>query len=213
MFKRVIRLSLLLFTFCSIFLHADCLPFPWLLDYQPSGFYFGAFGGMGGGYKLDCKNVVTNRGCYLGVNGGKKIFPNVRIEGDASWLGNEVNGITVGSTALNHTDGTINTFSLMANAIFDFNFPFPGSPSLGAGVGYAHAGGHWSGVLTQTNGAFFTEKTVKSSFHKSGFAGQMLANLNFFICNNLKVNLEYRFFKLNNAMSTHKFGLAIVKFF
>lgn len=187
----------------------------WLEDYQPPGFYLSAFGGISGGYNLNNKHAKTNRGYYFGINGGKKVFPNLRLEADVSWQGNDVKGVKNGTVNLTHVKGPINIWSGMGNAIFDFNFPFPGSPSLGGGIGYAHAEGHWSGVLTKTLADNTTkEKKLKSSYKKSGFAWQIIADLNFFLTDDIKLDVEYRFFKLyNHHLSSHKFGLAIVKFF
>lgn len=215
MLKYLVQIYFFLLLFFSNTIQAYCLPFPWLLDYQPSGFYLSAFGGIAGGYDLKCSNFRTNRGYYFGINGGKKVFPNIRLEGDIIWQGNDVqSGATTSTTIqINHVDGSINIGSVMANAILDFNFPFPGSPSLGGGVGYAWADGHWSADFTKTNGVLFKRRRIKSSFSENGFAWQIIADLNFFVCRSLKVNIEYRFFKLHDEISTHKFGLALVKFF
>lgn len=219
--KYVLRFIVLILPFFLNQLQASCCSFnclPWLQDYQPSGFYVSAFGGINGGYDIDCKDVNTNRGYYCGINGGKKIFPNVRVEGDFIWQGNEVSDIQKGTLEkgkkdLDHPRGTFNIESCMANAILDFNFPFPGSPSLGGGVGYAHAHGSWSGILTKTLNDVEKNKEIKSSYKKSGFAWQIIADLNFFICRNLKINVEYRYFNLGRPISNHKFGLSVVKFF
>lgn len=215
MLNHFMQMYFFLFLFFSHPIQAYCLPFPWLLDYQPSSFYISAFGGYAGGYELKCDDFKTVRGYYLGINGGKKIFPNIRLEGDAIWQRNRVQSDVPTSNTLqvNHVDGAINIGSIFANAILDFNFPFPGSPSLGGGVGYAWADGHWSADLTKTKEAFFKRRRVRSSFRENGFAWQLIADLNFFVCNDLKINIEYRFFKLRDEFSTHKFGLALVKFF
>jgi opacity protein-like surface antigen len=212
--KHFVRLGFFLLLFVSSTIQAYCLPFPWLLDYQPPGFYMSAFGGIAGGYDLKCDNFKTNRGYYFGVNGGKKIFPNIRMEGDLMWQGNEVKSDdSVGASQFTHVDGSINIASVMANAIFDFNFPFPGSPSIGGGVGYAWADGHWSADMTKTTGTLFKKQRIKSSFKENGFAWQIIVDLNFFVCNKLKINVEYRFFKLHDEIDSHKFGLSLVKFF
>ena len=187
--------------------------FLWLLDYQPSTPYLGVFGGMNGGSEVNCRPVKTNRGYYFGVNGGKKIFPNFRFEGDLMWQRNDVNNVTYHSTSLNHSKGAIDIGSVMANGMFDFGFPFPGSPSLGGGVGYAHASGHWSGIYNRSAGVFSVEKRIKSHFKTGGFAWQIIADLNFFVLDTFKVNIEYRFFKLQDKINKNKFGVSLIKFF
>jgi opacity protein-like surface antigen len=203
---------LVIFFFNTI--QAHCLPFPWLLDCQPSGFYISTFGGIAGGYALKSNNFKTNRGYYFGINGGKKVFPNIRLEGDVTWQGNDVQSDVKTSTIqINHVDGSIDIGSIMANAILDFNFPFPGSPSLGGGMGYAWANGDWSADFTKTKGILFKKRHIKSSFKENGFAWQIIADLNFPVYCDIKINIEYRFFKLQDEISTHKLGLALVKFF
>ncbi len=202
---------------CCCFTSIPTIPtiptIPWLLDYQPSGIYISAFGGMNGGYELDNQNVHLNRGYYAGINIGKKVLPNFRLEADAIWQENDVNGLIVGNISLDHAHGTINTYSFMGNAVLDLNFPYPGSPSIGGGVGYGNAEGHWSGTLSQTVKNITASKKIKSSFHKNGLCWQIIADLNFFLCPNLKINIEYRFFKLENKFSNNKFGLTLVRFF
>ena len=212
--KYVINFIVLMLPFFFHTLQASC----WLQDYQPSGFYLSAFGGINGGYDVDCKDVHTNRGYYCGINAGKKIFPNVRLEGDFIWQQNGVGEIQKGNLEdgkkdLDHPKGTFNIESFMANTILDFNFPFPGSPSFGGGGGYAHAHGHWAGELTKTVNDVDKTKKFKSSYKTSGFAWQIIADLNFFICRNLKINVEYRYFNLGRPIRNHKFGLSLVKFF
>lgn len=213
MLKYFMRICFFLLPlFSSTTIQADCLPFSMLLDYQPSSFYVGVFGGYAGGYDLKCTDFKTNRGYYLGFNTGKKVFPNIRWEGDIIWQRNDVKSDV---NPINHVSGAINMGSVMTNAILDFNFPFPGSPSLGGGIGYAWADGHWSANVTQTQPgeAAFKKRHIKSSFRENGFAWQIIASLNFFACYDLDIKVEYRFFKLHDEISSHKFGLALVKFF
>lgn len=210
--KYLFGLGLVVFAFTPLNCSSICIP--WLLDYQPPGVYVGAFGGIGGGYNLNSKGVRVNRGYYFGFNLGKKVYPNLRVEIDGSWQGNDVHGIKENSIPLRHVKGPINIWSGMVNAIFDFNLPFPGSPSLGGGIGYAHAHGHWSGTLTQFIDENTTlDKTLKSSLTKSGLAWQIIADLNFFLMDDLKLNVEYRYFRLTSEVNSSKFGLSLVKFF
>lgn len=210
--KYLFGIGFLILAFTPVTCSSMCIS--WLLDYQPPGVYVGAFGGIAGGYSLKSKGVVVNRGYYCGLNVGKKVFPNLRLEVDGTWQGNDVHGIKKKPVALEHVKGTINIWSGMVNAIFDFNLPFPGSPSLGGGVGYAHAHGHWSGSLTQSIDEKTTlSKTLKSSLTKSGLAWQIIADLNFFLMDDLKLNVEYRYLKLTSELNSSKFGLSLVKFF
>lgn len=220
-YKYALRYCFLILPFFFNLLQAGCCSFhclPWLQDDQPPGWYASAFGGMNGGYDIDCKDVHTNRGYYLGMNGGKKVFPNVRLEGDFIWQRNGVGEIEHGTLQkgkkdLDHPKGNFSIASLMANAILDLNFPFPGSPSIGGGVGYADAHGDWSGDLTKTINGVECIKKIKSSYKTQGFAWQVIANLNFFICHQLKINVEYRYFNLGRPIRNHKFGLSLSKFF
>lgn len=190
------------------------------LDYQlMPGFYTGVVGGINGGYPLTCKRAKTNRGYYLGLKVGKKFFYNIRLEEEFTWQENQVNTLNKGTTTtVQFTDikGNVNIWSLMTNGIFDFcfNCNLPGRPYLGAGIGYAYAEGRWSGNFTRNNDPLFIEKHIRSSIHKGGFAWQIIAGLNFFICPRLSISLEYRFFDLETScIRNHKLGLTLTKFF
>ncbi|MFI0434544.1 MAG: outer membrane protein [Parachlamydiaceae bacterium] len=209
--QYLIKLCALFLSLCSTRVEAFCLP--WLLDSEPPGFYVTAFGGFNGGYNVNSSDIKTSRGYYCGINAGKKIYPNIRLEGDFIWQRNGVQGVSLGSLSLTHLKGTMNTESLMANLLFDLNFPFPGTPSIGAGIGYAFADLNWSGKFIQTTDHLIKEKDYKGSVHEKGLAWQIIANLNFFVCPSVKISAEYRFFKLEDKFSTYKLGLALSKFF
>ena len=178
-----------------------------------SGIYMTAFGGINGGYDINCKKFGTIRGYYAGMNIGKNIFSRLRIEEEIIWQGNKVTSFHFGSVELDKVRGYINIWSLMTNLVFDFKFPHPGNPFIGGGIGYTYVHGRGKGELTQMNGNFFIEKQVKSKFLKSGFVWQVIAGLNFPICHNLSISLEYRFFKIGSYISNHKIGLSLAKFF
>ncbi len=203
-----------LFFSSLLFLPATSFCMEWLLDNQPTAIYVGAFGGINGGFNLPCKSVRTNRGYYFGLNGGKRIWPNCRLEIDAAWQRNETHGLQAGQVKLANVKGPITILSVMGNGLFDFSLPFPGSPSIGGGIGYAKAYGHWSGDLTKSIANGVTkQKSFKDSLNRGGFAWQVMAQLNFFLRDDLKLNIEYRYFRLTNDINNSKFGLALVKFF
>jgi OOP family OmpA-OmpF porin len=204
-------LILLIFSL-SNYLSAFCLPG---FDYQPiPGYYFGVLGGGSGGYEIDCHKVHTDLGYYVGAKLGTNIFSFLRVEGDAIWQENDVNHIVqTQSIQLRHLKGHVHLWSVMANALIDFNWDWPMRPFIGGGVGYGQAHGHWKGFreLTDAN-LMVIERRVKGSVNRNGFAWQIIAGLKFFIWPKFEANIEYRFFKLE-CVNNHKFGLALTRFF
>lgn len=218
------NLMIFIFFFSQLFVnvgHSFCLQ-DFVYKYKPlPGLYIGGMGGFNGGYDLKCSGVSTNRGYYLGAKLGKKIFPQIgnffphlRVEGEFVWQRNSVHSFKLGTIQLDHTRGHVQIWSLMTNLLLDLNCDFPVRPFLGGGVGYAQTLGHWSALLIEVNGDFFIiEKHIHSKFNKSGFATQVIAGLKYFICPNLEVSLEYRFFHLKSDVDNHKLGLNLTKFF
>ncbi len=192
------------------------------LAYHPlPGLYIGGIGGFNGGYDIKCENLSTQLGYYLGAKIGKKFsiklgnfIPPLKVEEEFVWQRNPVNSLKVGTIQLHHVRGHIQIWSLMTNALLDFNCDFPVRPFIGGGLGYAQAWGHWSALLVDVGGDFFLiEKHIKSKFNKRGFAAQVIAGLKYLICPSLEVTLEYRFFNLRHHVSNHKLGLALTKLF
>lgn len=109
--------------------------------------------------------------------GTKPAGQNFRFEGDLSYRDN-----TVASNA-----GHIKIFSLMLNALYDFDTGTPFRPYLGAGGGGAN-------VEYKVNGNKF-------SFDNSNakLAGQLIAGLAYDFSPNLSVNVEYRYFAANGV--------------
>lgn len=196
------------------------------------GFYAGFYGGINGGYELTCQRVKTNRGYYVGLKVGKSFFSCLRLEEDFTWQSNEVNQIrgggnigTATTVQFDHIRGTIDIWSLMTNGIFDipFNCHLPARPYIGAGIGYACANGHWSGNIIKQQPLDTTVvppvqpppkvKHFRSHLHRGGFAWQILAGLNFSLCYDIVVSLEYRFFKQDCRINNHKFGIVTSKSF
>jgi opacity protein-like surface antigen len=211
---KYIAILILLMNACLVkqgqalcFLGSEIFPFP--------GFYVGGMGGYSGGYDIKCEDVGTKLGFYVGAKVGTKLFQTIRVEGDFIWQRNAVEAEQSETTIqLTHVRGHIHIFSLMTNALIDFNCQFPVRPFIGAGIGYGQAYGHWRGILEEMEEyGLLIEEDIKSKVYKMGFAWQVIAGLKFFIMPGLEANVEYRFFEIQSHLCNHKLGVALTKFF
>lgn len=177
-------------------------------------FYVSIQGGLSGGFEVECEEIVTNRGYYIGVCAGYKFWFPLRLEGEVLYQRAGIHAATTGAIQLKHTKGHIHAWSYMTNIILDINCDFPVRPYMGGGLGYAQASGSWSGTLTEMEGNLLAlGPRLKRTFYKDGLAWQVIAGLKYFIYDTLEVNLEYRFFKIESKLSNHKLGLAFTQFF
>ena len=140
-------------------------------EYQEdmSGPYVGVHGGVaipGGDFFSD----AFNTGPDLGVQVGYRI-DNFRIEGAGTYYYNSV--------SLDGIDAHLNTFTLMLNGYYDFDFGSIVVPYLGAGIGWAHfsAGG----------------SDVAGSPSDNEFAYQGIAGLDFKVAPNMTFGPRYRY--------------------
>lgn len=116
------------------------------------------------------------------------VLPGLRAEGELAYRENDVDGFW--SSCTSHSDcadGAIDyqhsTFSILANAWYDFNVAGL-NPYVGGGLGWAQ---------TELDGKFGGKSSDLSS-SDSGFAWQLGAGLNFDIQPNMKLGIGYRYF-------------------
>jgi len=127
-------------------LAATILALPVAAKAQPiSGLYVA--GGLGGNYLLDTNASVNGKGFNTGRGSGKITNNNGGVAGDVSvgyGLGNglrlelEGNGIDshVNIKSPGHGGGTMFSYGVFGNALYDINMNGPVVPYVGAGVGY-----------------------------------------------------------------------------
>ena len=164
----------------------------------PSAFYFG---GEGGWTSLNSENdrfsgnpaagapafggtETFNDGFNVGVRAGYMMGP-LRLEEEFSFRKNSITGLSapvaiVGPGAFG---GNRNTYALMTNAIYDFNFGWPISPHIGVGIGAVniHEGLTQAGIGT----------VVGQNQWEFGYQG--IAGIRYFFTPIFALDLDYRY--------------------
>ena len=145
-------------------------------------------------------NIQLQRdGGFAGLGALGYAFGNgFRLELEGNYRQNGLNGLT-GTTLPSQTSGTLESYGLMANVMFDMDIGQPWLyPYLGGGVGYG-----WD----RLSGAQFA--TAATSFSSSdtqgGFAWQAIAGLSFPVSGvpGLSVTAEYRYHSLVGNQTFH----------
>ncbi|MEQ1755411.1 MAG: outer membrane beta-barrel protein [Micropepsaceae bacterium] len=116
------------------------------------------------------------------------VLPGLRAEGELAYRENDVGGFWSTCTdetscASNALDYQHSTFSILANAWYDFQVAGL-NPYVGGGLGWAD---------TELDGTF-NGKSSALSESDSGFAWQLGGGLNFDIQPNMKLGIGYRYF-------------------
>jgi OOP family OmpA-OmpF porin len=174
-------------------------------------------GGGGGGNFADTMSSsqtttkVYNNPGRIGLGAVGWGFGNgLRTEIEGSYRSNSVSGISTLRTdgltlPLSNITGTVRTYAVMANIVYDVPFhPFgsPLQPYVGAGAGYARLNtndvrGNGFGTFRLADGNTFGPGPDLVSFGRAGaFAYQAIAGMSLplSILPGLQATLEYRFF-------------------
>ena len=196
-------------------LAATILALPVAAQAQPiSGLYVA--GGLGGNYLLDTNTSVNGKGFNSGVGSGKISNNNGGVAGEFSvgyGLGNglrlelEANGIDghVNIKSPGHGGGTLFSYGVFANGLYDINLNAPVIPYVGAGVGYewtnfaggqayAPGGNPVANVSNTAEGALAAQGILGVAFPISAAPG-------------LAVTAEYRFVA---TLQNEKFGASTI---
>jgi outer membrane protein OmpA-like peptidoglycan-associated protein len=177
-------------------------------------FYLGAEGGWTGleGTKtsINGTNPVTGQtfnfpinqsfdgGFNVGARAGYQMGP-WRFEGEYSFRENGSNFTRFGA----RLNGTVDTNSLMANAIYDFNIGWPLTPHIGMGIGGASLNGNLDGPVIG----------YRSKTSDVVFAYQAIAGARYMFTPTLAFDLDYRYRGTSDATyTTRAFTLAGVTF-
>jgi OmpA-OmpF porin, OOP family len=123
-------------------------------------------------------NQSFNDGFNVGARAGYQMGP-WRFEGEYSYRQNASNATALGS----RLNGTVDTNSFMANAIYDFNLGWPLTPHIGMGIGVADLNGNVNGPNIG-----YHSKTSDAVF-----AYQALAGIRYMISPTLALDLDYRY--------------------
>lgn len=176
----------------------------------PSGWYFSGFGGANWVNSTDfditapvAANVVNSydtgfvAGGAIGYDLGSLSGPfGMRLEGEFSYRGNDVESHNVGgggANALGAALGETNVIAGMANVLFDMDTGSPFEFYAGGGVGVANVDfdGHGiDGVGVVMN----DDDTV--------FAWQLIAGVGFEIMPNMILDVQYRYFRADDVSLT-----------
>lgn len=121
------------------------------------------------------------------------VMQGLRVEVEAAYRQNQVDGAWVSDTnnaTLGGADSGLldydhSTFSVMANAWYDFDVGGV-SPYVGGGIGWAD---------TDLDGAYIGGSIPAISLSDDGFAWQLGAGVNFGISPNMKLGVGYRYFE------------------
>jgi len=163
---------------------------------REKGVYVG--GGLGANFQEDNKFGIVGGGKssydpgFLGLaNVGYAFGNNLRLELEPGYRFNELDKLSAGSVTAGHSGGRSQIFSLMANALWDFNqFQLMGTPlvpHIGAGVGWAHL---WD--KEGTGGAGVPGVMIKG--HDDGVAYQAIGGVEYLLTPQLRGGLDYRYF-------------------
>ena len=120
-----------------------------------------------------------------------QIIPGLRVEAEVDYRSNHSKGTwqtNVGNPA-NVSSGALDfdhtTWSVLANAWYDFSLGSSLKPYIGGGVGWGE---------TKLDGNFVTGDTQHFSFTNDGFAWQVGAGVNFAVSSNVSIGVGYRYF-------------------
>ncbi len=94
-------------------------------------------------------------------------------------------------------NGDIQTFSLMLNALYDFNYSGPITPFLGVGIG---------GARVKVNADAHPNVTGTVDDSDSGFAWQAMAGVAYEINDRMRASLRYRYFSVPDINLTSSGG-------
>jgi outer membrane protein OmpA-like peptidoglycan-associated protein len=147
-------------------------------------FYIGPEGGWTGleGTRSSIAGFPINQSFNSGFNVGARAgyqWDTWRFEGEYSYRQNASNATAFGS----RLNGTVDTNSFMANAIYDFNLNWPLTPHIGVGVGAAELNGNINGP----NVGF------QSRTSDAVFAYQAIAGIRYKFTPNLALDVDYRY--------------------
>ncbi len=158
------------------------------------GLYVGGFGGVN--FLHIDKASGIKPGFMGGVSIGYKFENSVRLEGEFAYRRNRMK-------VPSYYDGhcALTTHSVMANVYYDHDLGYEWTPYIGAGIGYAH---NTTMIHTKGDGVF-------SSQNK--FAYQVMAGVNYKICDKTYAGLEYKYFKPQKHAHDHAVAVTLKRYF
>ncbi|MFO1236994.1 MAG: OmpA family protein [Alphaproteobacteria bacterium] len=147
----------------------------------PAGFYLDL--GAGGNWLQDFESQDFDTGYYVGGTAGYKLDNGLKFEFEVAYRSNDFDFV-FGQTALFRGTGTVTSFSLMGNMLYDIDLGPGYSLSLGGGVGTARIGFDAAPFLDDRDWVF---------------AFQGLAELEAMVSDDVGIFAGYNYFEANNA--------------
>jgi opacity protein-like surface antigen len=180
------------------------------------------FGGVNWLDVTSCRaNASFDTGYLVGGAVGYRACENVRFEAELAYRSNDIKsghfrnlnidgGSSSSSSEFNRfkLKGHLNTFSVLANALYDWSFDCGCNQTkvyIGGGIGYANqefkAHLHQRGSSSSSSSS--EENNIPRRCHntknKNGFAAQFIVGLAYNICENYDATIEYRYFSVNTT--------------
>lgn len=183
-------------------------------------FYVGALAGVN--FIQDIKShgvkASLDTGYIVGANVGYRICDNIRVEAEFAYRNNNKThrenvdyafDSKIENISNSKVKADIKTYSLMANAYYDFDLCSCFTPYVGVGIGYA-----WNDFTVTAKSIDFSDR-VKLESSSNRFAWQLMAGVDYELCScpDIKVGLEYRYFNPHKKLDEHavlvtfKYGL------
>jgi len=169
-------------------------------------FYVGGFAGA------NFMEQDSKVGFAGGLSLGYEFENHIRLEAEFAYRRNKVH---VGS--LDNDDGiniswhgkgiTWNTYSAMANVLYDIDLGCNWTPYLGFGLGYA-----WNKVnidCSKANKHFIDPGTEIHNYDKGAFAFQGIAGVAYNFTEKTSVGLEYRYFQSQSMIKDHSVAISL----
>ena len=161
------------------------------------GLYIAGFGGTN--FLEEPKN---NTGLTGGLALGYKFFHNGRFEIEGACRYN--------SSHLYYEKYLNLTYSLMANAYYDFNFGYNYTPYLGFGAGYVYTKADWKEVITNSF-QFSGTSYLHERSQRIGYQG--IAGVETEAWRNIHIGIEYRCFFRHGDLRDQSALLSLKNYF
>ncbi|HUM07669.1 MAG TPA: outer membrane beta-barrel protein, partial [Acidocella sp.] len=183
---------------------ATCLALPLAAQAQPvTGPYVSLGAGTSLSQPLDYSYTnhagqsghFDTRPSYAGAFSAGYGFGNgFRVELSGNYYRNTVHKDDASSGMQYAATGGVNTYGLMANALYDFNVNLPIYPYLGAGLGY-----QWQQLSSHINDVSSFKHTISGT--TGSFAYNLIAGLSYPLpwVQGLSLTAEYRFMQLADS--------------
>ena len=190
--------------FCLALAAATCLALPLAAQAQPvTGPYVSLGAGTSLSQPLDYSYTnhagqsghFDTRPSYAGAFSAGYGFGNgFRVELSGNYYRNTVHKDDASSGMEYEATGGVNTYGLMANALYDFNVNLPIYPYLGAGLGY-----QWQQLSSRINDVSSFNHTISGT--TGSFAYNLIAGLSYPLpwVQGLSLTAEYRFMQLADS--------------